>query len=397
MPIRRSTTWRLDRIQKCSGKAKPSSSMGFRFVPIHKVRDRLAQQMQVPQEYMNSHLAGLRSYCGEAYKKCPTGTVLTCFALRAGIARRKWEVVALKDQLHQLPSVPLWSTPPDEARMSFLMQLDGMSVASCLAWLSRRVGCLNEHESALCQQLRRGIRELTALMSEPFFMQAVFSARPLQMPYRHMSCKRAFCNMVAFHIIPDVHVAVLKSSEKLAYTPYSFIQCRQGVLECTPNDTIFRSRVHQEFASLLSTREDGGGRKTTSMHESLSTMSGLSKLSNHLTSWGKMPSTSHMSLRSFVSASTSSSGEHSPPSKREKNVVAGDEAAPISLPFGGIMVNSDVTVETGPKGEQMEKTATEVHGNNEIWTRGHASAAAADNPTFVDELFVLTVRKWLKL
>ncbi|KAI9728754.1 MAG: hypothetical protein M1828_002860 [Chrysothrix sp. TS-e1954] len=371
-------------------------SMGFRFVPTHKISDRLAHQMQVPQTYLIDHLGSLRAKCIENHKKPSSGTLLACFALRAGIARKNWEVVTLKDQHDQLPTVPLWSASPDQARISFLSQLEGMSVANCLAWLSRRLGCLDDQEDACCRSMRRAITDLLTLVVEPFFMHAIFSSKIFQLPVRDHGGTRSHCSLLAFHIVPDVHVALLKSSQKLGYTPFTFFRCLQHMLEGNANDASFRGEIRQEFANICAVSETSLSRRTSGRKSSFSSNAGLSKISSYWPSWRRQPSSAGISLDSLGATSVLSSTEHSFVDGKEKDTTLGKDAEPHEyLPFGGIMVSSNVTVETAYQTEESVSCAQYVrHGVT--GTRAKACVAGPEASSFVDEMFGVTIRRWLR-
>ena len=241
--------------------------------------------MQVPQSYLNHYLASLKVKCTKPQKKDPSGTLLACFALRPGIARRNWEVLTLKGHHDQLPMVPMWPTPSSQGRVRFISQLDGMSVSNCLSWIDRRVGSINDDEDACCRSVRRAIHDLRELVAEPFFMHAIFSSKVLRVHIRSFDGPKTHCSLFAFHTIPDVHVALLKTSDKLAYTPLTYLQCLQHISDSNANDAGFRSRIHQEFADLCTYTEDSPNQVDSGRQSSFFATTRSLKLMSYLPPW----------------------------------------------------------------------------------------------------------------
>ena len=71
-------------------------------------------------------------------------------------------------------------------------------------------------------------------------------------------------------------------------------------------------------------------------------------------------------------------------SASDSHLTSSKEVAP--LPFGGIMVSSDTTVEIQAKDSHVEL--------QEMGLRTEAGVGANEQPTYVDELFRITSTKW---
>lgn len=373
-------------------------SMGYRFLPISRVSTALAPSLQVPEDYVEAYLSRVKaSFCSDLYKKPPCGTLLTCFVLKAGINKRNWEVLVHKDRLHRLPWVQLWTSQDDLCNRQYLAQIDGMTVAQCLAWIEQRVGCLDEQEEKFCRIMKRSIHELALLVEESFFRQAMFSARPVRAPTGHHAGSQGFCTLYAFHLVPNVHSSALRASSRLTYTPLSFFRCRQQILERAPRDTGFHSQVHQEFATLFAGRikSDPSPKSTpTSRRESTMMMKLSQKHSGRWPLSGKWSSSGGISLKS--AASDDSSAEYGVLDGDPHSTDRTSGSTMLALPYGGIMVSSDVTVESTPRISSEDVMQSRDIADMVSGTRGQASMVEVESPTFVDGLFNVTVARWAK-
>ncbi len=384
-------------------------SMGYRFVTIDKINHHLAENMQVPLSYLTTNLKRLKDYTAEESIQPPSGVLLGCFALRAGFPKKSWEILVQKNHPSWLPAISLLQNSLTTPQRHLLSHLHGMSVADCLAYLLHRTKDTSNLHTPFWNILQTTLTTLSNTVAEPFFQQAIFSSRPLRLAIHDpIANKTSYCQLLVFHVIPDVHAASLISpTSDVAYSPLSFFRCRQQVLSA-PHHSSFERQVHCEFGEMFGGK-DGFG---TGLHNisklpprtSMTRRIGLpitlilSKLS--AVHWNPFSPTTHITPRtpSFV---------HTRGGPDQGSIVT--PSARKLVPFGGILILSDVTVETAPI-EESDVTLSEMlklglsnpslgdrPGPHELMrtgTRTYASVADVEVPTFVDELFEMAVAWW---
>jgi len=373
-------------------------SDGYRFATIDNIAEHLARSMRVPLGYLTGHLNALQQQAKQE-TDVPHGTMLGCFALRAGVSRRTWEVLVKKDMPYRLPWVQSSPTAMDAPTAQLLAQLDGLSVTNCLARISQRLEAPDELNLGFWEDFRNSIQNLGELVPESFFRQAIFSAKALKITTLIPGSNQiATCNLLAFHIIPDIHSSTLKATTlDLEYTPLSFLRCRQQVLEGAMQNATFERKVHHEFASIFASKDTTAvvrpaQVKQKSKSRFFSRAIPLKDLdTNHKKSesYGEDDSTRSPSPQDTATIMSMSDFG----SKRSMGSMTMPLPEAGGMPFGGIMVSSDVTIETSAVGGKSAGEA--ITGNTEsVGTSAYASTADVDVPTYVDELYALAVTKW---
>jgi hypothetical protein len=351
---------------------------GYRFAQPNHVGDIIARSMQVPQNEMLNTVDRLQKYaqqCAEAPLESQTSTYLACFAMRASLNKSNgsWEVLVPIDSPFQLPQVELTQDPLKPWQQKILTRLDGLSVNQCLSWLNNKAAeCPLPGDKEFLELLLDQVTALTISVPEVFFGQAVFSSKPIRLDGISNSHNDSV-NIFAFCIIPDVHSASIKSTNKLTYVPLSFFRCFQRVYKGSPDHAILARKIHREFGTIL------GGTKghVTSMSVSSNRDSIADSIA--VKPKGKMgsrwPFSKIDSRRESEFRSDDSSDSH----------LTTKDVAP--QPFGGIMVSSDTTVEINIK-----------HDSNlelqEMGLKTEAGVGANEQPTYVDELFRITSTRW---
>ena len=107
-------------VHQCDKKETAAlQSDGYRFTPIDKIAEHLARSMRVPLNYFTGHLLALQA-AAKQETDVPRGTMLGCFALRAGVSRRTWEVLVKKDMPYRLPWASLSPDPLDASSLSLI-------------------------------------------------------------------------------------------------------------------------------------------------------------------------------------------------------------------------------------------------------------------------------------
>jgi hypothetical protein len=363
---------------------------GYRFAQPNHVGDIIARSMQVPQNEMLNTVDRLQKYaqqCAEAPLESVTSSYLACFAMRASLNKSNgsWEVLVPIDSPFQLPQVELTHDPLKPWQQKILTRLDGLSVNQCLSWLNNKAAeCPLSGDKVFLELLLDQVTALTISVPEGFFGQAVFSSKPIRLDGISHS-NNGSVNIFAFCIIPDVHSASIKSTNKLTYVPLSFFRCFQRVYKGSPDHAILARKIHREFGTIL------GGTKghVTSMSGS----SNRDSLSESITGGGAKTKSNK---RFGGTRWPFSSGSSKPDTPRRNSVFRPDDSSDSHLtnpkevapqPFGGIMVSSDTTVEINIKHESNVEL-------QEMGLRTEAGVGADEQPTYVDELFRITSTRW---
>lgn len=368
-------------VQQCDRKAVARlTSEGYRFVQPTNAETHMARSMQVPPTYLNGHLRRLHEHAKlEHDLDRPQGTLLGLFVLRAGIQKRNFEVLVRKDLRHRLPCVQFSHLMLDPHRTQIMAQFDNMSVMTCLMRLVQKLDDVNDPDREFWILFRSKILALQDMVNEPWFRNAVFSSRIIkvstEVPGSDMP---SWYNLVVFHVVPDVHAASLKSSVGMTYIPFSFFKCRQEVLEGPQCRASFDRKVHQEFAGVFAFKDvEESSRKPRK------------NMSPHLPfKWPRTQSaaSSATSLWSLTASPFKDSPEQSAKLSFEMD---------NNMPFGGIMVTSNVTVETtvGTNPRHPEETIIQV-GRDVVGTSAYAGTGDVAHLTYADELYALTVARW---
>jgi hypothetical protein len=418
---------------------------GYRFAPIEVISEHLARSMRVPLNYLQDHLTALAKDARQDID-VPQGTMLGCFSLRAGVSRRTWEVLVKKDMPYRLPWVQLSDKILDSSAQKLYASMDGLSVAGCLTRITQRLESPDELNIVFWEDFKAKILSLGDAVPEPFFRQAVFSAKVLKITTLVPGSNQVTsCDLLVFHIIPDIHASTLKSGPEadIEYTPLSFLRCRQQVLEGAAQKAAFERNVHHEFAIMFASKDTGNGvvarpapsRRQTNQNRTnkfFNRAIPLKKL-NH-----KSSSSEDESLRSGSPENTSAAESDygggisktsmtlsSTSAGLPESIIPSDHAPQIAMagfsspsatpgagnispppmaggmPFGGIMVSNDITVETttqyvggksGPVNESVQEFGVESAPVGT--TQAYAGQAEGEGLTYVDDLYQMAVQKW---
>ena len=368
-------------VQQCDSKAVAKlTAEGYRFVYPTTAEKHMAKSMQVPPAYLNSHLKRLQQHAKSEHNlDTPRGTLLGLFVLRAGIQKRNFEVLVRRDLPYRLPCVQLSQVMLDPLKSQLIAQFEDLPVTVCLLRLAQKLDDMNDPERDFWVQFRLKILELQDMVDEHWFRNAIFSSKAIRVStLAPGSNALSWYSLVVFHIVPDVHAQNLKSSLGLTYTPFSLFKCRQQVLEGLQHRASFDRKVHQEFACIFASKDvDESVRKPRK---------GLH--SNLPFKWPKQ-----VSATSSVASLWSLASRHRDASEQRGNLDTIEMDS--NTPFGGIMVSSDVTVETMVGTDSSHPEETLIHiGKDVVATSAYAGTGDVALSTYADELYALTVAKW---
>lgn len=382
-------------------KVASLQSLGYRFISVAKISQELAFSMQVPLTSLSQTLDELKAQCFASGRKEPTGTLLGCFALRAQIFKREWEVLVPKFQPHRLPTVPLWASQLDATRMKYLLALDGETADDCLNYVSLRIGCLDEEEDAFCRTFKRALIHLAETISEPFFRAAIFSSKSFQLPINEYTGRKESSNMFIFHIVPDVHASLLQTIDRLDYTPLTFFKCRQEILDCGQNDVGFQNRLHEEFSTLLTKHGEELAKDLpffcrSSSNTSESAFSAFSKKPTRWLSSRRIPALTNADDRNLNEVSCFGTDILFTADSKEENCVSlQDCGLHDRLSCDGIANQSQIISEKDLMHKKGDYTSTRV-SDATVTASGRTTTIASDHPTFVEALFEVATARWQK-
>jgi hypothetical protein len=116
------------------------------------------------------------------------GIHMAYFAIRANLGGG-FDVLVRKRVKGHLPSNKLPLTNLDNWQIDYLRDFDGMSVTACLKSLKSRLlaPSLPKREEMYVAQLFDTLEGLRDSISDPTFLEAVFVAKPVQVPCRGTS------------------------------------------------------------------------------------------------------------------------------------------------------------------------------------------------------------------
>ena len=387
-------------------KADPSetlrlSNLGYKFVPLMKATEMLAENMQVSGSNLLNQLSAVKASCFNTGKKPGGGTFLALFALKADLSRKSWEVLVDKNQPSRLPMKPLWRPALSENHRDLIRRMSGLSVEQCHKLLKYNYGCLDNQLDCISRSLDRSLMDLWSLVGEPFFNKATLSAKIVKMPSYHAeSGIRSWSNLVVLHIIPDVHEASLRySQQRLKYTSLGLFNCLQQIELRGAYDITFHEHVDHEFSNLFAGNEawmppatlgsaSSGEQKSHWQHLPLKIQKPLQK------------STSIRSIRNHALASKSSSESQESNSSSSSDDAEGSASPPDSPTEAEDAVGRLATriahalTAGGSENEVVDVMEVIRMAENPALAESHLAERDLAERNFVDELFEIATAAW---
>ncbi|KAI9760932.1 MAG: hypothetical protein M1840_002174 [Geoglossum simile] len=331
-----------------AAEAAKLQASGYRFAEVQNIVSILARSMQVNSEELQMHIENMQISSTTEHILEP-GVHLTCFAIRARV-KGGFDVLVRKDAKNLLPAVQVPTLRLSPVALAILQELDGMSVATCLATLGNRKTWSEDTAHVFVTQFYDSLTALIGMIADPFFEEAVLISRPVSAPCRgeeSQSSAPARATLIAFRTI--VPIQARTPNDQLVFSPLSLFNTQQHVYKNASDHDAFARIIHREFSDVLCSRStpiSPRGQTLASLH------SGLSP-----NRWPDFPRPSGSSGRN----------QQSNPS------------------FGGIMVSQSVIVDVAEAGPDAN---VEMHT---LGTVGQAAKEEGDVATFVNELFAACV------
>jgi hypothetical protein len=231
-------------------KAADLQASGYRFANISNVLTRLIQKMQVDRDNLSRQLQAMSDYVDEGILE--HGIYLACFIIRPSI-QSEFDVLVCNDVRNQIPTLRLPLDQLESWAVDYLQTLDGLSVATCTAYLSRFLStAVNQSKEQLfVMQLLETLKDFIQKVAEPFINDALLFAQAIQAPCRGVSknaqLRRA--TLITFTLLAPI--PCLAKDSKYRFTPLRFFETRQHVYKNSLDQDIFAYNTFCEFAPFL--------------------------------------------------------------------------------------------------------------------------------------------------
>ena len=369
---------------------------GYRFASVQQVGDIIARSLQVRHTDITSTIDRIQNYCQEKNQPQTGKIYLAGFALRPAVktSLSGWEVLVSADTPSRLPMVELPTESIQPWQQDILDQLDGHNVTECITFLKDWIPDASKaSEKAWMEKLVDIIQKLSLMIPESFFRSALFCARavtasgigkPASAEGEPMHDKTV--QIYAFSVIPDVHVASIKSTE-LRYVPLSFFRCSQRVYENSPDHAILERKIHREFSGILSGLRM---RQSVMSFRKTNTLKSAGAEVIPLTPTTPSERKDRMLLSPLLYRNSQPS--NALPVVLDSAADPSSTATPAApgtstrKPLGGIMISKDTTIEVH----------NEAGGSKNLGISTEAGQGAIEQPTYVDELYKIATRNWQK-
>ncbi|GAB7364874.1 hypothetical protein MBLNU230_g5665t1 [Neophaeotheca triangularis] len=361
---------------------------GFRFASAHHVTRTIAHSMQVPPNVLEWHLTALKRFVDDNRKAPKGGTYLNLFAMIGKPHNRGFDIAVQKENQDLLPGFQIASGEPKNWQVDFLKQMDGSRTPTCQEFLHNIcVEKKSPSEGNFAEDVLRAIEELKLRVPNEWFKEARFYAKPMHANYSLPSHSNAVATTsFCFTVLADMH-ASLETCNDIIRVPLSFYNARQRCYYGSPDHSVLTREIHQEFGPLLA-------RKVASKASS-------NKLKNVRVTANPVHSNPFRKYRNRGSGESSSqelSDSHSsihelvekPETVHKRSLDRGND----ENIWGGILVNSETTVETNSKSDF-------THGGPEGYRNGPgmgiqvAVGTDKQEETFVDMLFAITKARFM--
>ena len=225
-------------------------SMGYRFLKLETVVSPLANILQVTEQHLKPYLTGARQQALTPATKPRKGVYLACFVLRPGIKIQQFSVLTEPDNNARLPSVYLWSREQHQEWEQYLEHLDQRSFADVMECVIQHADCLDESQRTFNHHLWQSLWELKKRVPEQYLSSATLRTEPVEVPTGSASRKHTSYKIIAFHVLPDIHVSGPLFDDSWAVTPVNFFHTRQQML-ADPHDPAFRAQVDTDLSHLV--------------------------------------------------------------------------------------------------------------------------------------------------
>lgn len=385
---------------------------GFRFAAVPNVARTIAESLQVPVAVLESHCDELQRYIHNLETLDKSGTWFSLFAPIAK-AHGGFDIVVNKRAQNQLPDVQLLKGPPQPWQHDVLTTLDGLRPHACIRQMERRLAMREDptptamRERTFAAAIISAVQTLDRTLPPEWFSQSHFLARPYNAHYSTVTGGQAMPSVIyAFCLMADMHVAI-DAFDSFTRVPLSFFSARQRCYAGSPDHANLARDIHSEFGPLL-------GRKIVKAQPSSKLRaSGVSGKLKRLDSAQTDPPMYKERKSSYTDTDASSENglvdKVEPIAVHATPVPEGDAEGvePDHDPsgarrdnfWGGIMVDSEMTVQSDARNDSSYSTTSEQNREFGVSAGGlglqTAVSTAKQEDTFVEELMAVTRAKFI--
>ncbi|KAK1833031.1 hypothetical protein QBC39DRAFT_403410 [Podospora conica] len=332
---------------------------GFRFADLRQVVPDIKATMQIRASGLENRLRFMASHTDATL--LDPGVHIGMFAVRPVLETFTYEVLVREQAHNLLPSVWMPLDRLEPSHLQYLRRFHGKSLTE-ISQLLRRSEEQSQKDQRFAAIFRDAIENLHGLIPDPILDDAIFAAKPVQVPCRAASdtSKQSTCSFLSF-TLPLPAGTNIRSS-KLRFTPLQFYKVQQTVNDNLSHSAAFARSVHRDIVPVLnavpsvpsrSRLSPTGGRKGFHMLHRPTTSDTALNPSSDVTVV-EPPTTEPMA----TTWSNPSQGSISPKSgvwppeafkPAFKDTVTDKSVCPGLCPgqdasFGGIMISSEVTV-----------------------------------------------------
>jgi hypothetical protein len=379
-------------------------ALGFRFATLAnasgkwtRVLDIMAAKMQVEKLDLLATLKMTRPISStnipaemSPYLKA-NSHYISLFALRRSVksSNCQWDVMVYKEDFNMIPHASYGvGTDLDPSVQSMLRNFEGKTpdaICSFVHEAKAKHDPETEHDVALFDWIVDSIRSFRKHISPQIFQNALFCPTPVMVPATSsIHGDQAYTTIWAFTVVLDVHNSCSgdQNDELWSWIPLNLFQCLQATGRGSPHHTILTHKSHVEFNTLLSEASRQSTAKISRKHTVVDRVyNTLPKVPRKT----KTTSSPSRVLATFM--------QHDDSSDKELVRAATDDCdsqitairSPFS--FGGILVSRDIT--------QSDTNVDPTIELQDMGLKSTAGVAADEELTWVDDLYIALVRKWL--
>ena len=230
---------------------------GYRFGSIQQVSELLARNMEVSDDRIRSRLERMK-LCTSLEHLPPPGVHLACFVLRPSVYK-SFDVLVPEKTQNQLPYTSLQIDRLNEWQSALLQRFDEWMIKEILKTLINETGSIEAERDFRWQLHSSFIRLIDIVGDTDSMMNAVFSAKQIQTPYRLTEGIQgpSACTLVTVRLMNTIHAKA--TWRAMTYIPLSFFSAQQQIDTIGPDYEGFARRLKMEFGYQPTTAKQSKG------------------------------------------------------------------------------------------------------------------------------------------
>ncbi|OJJ50874.1 hypothetical protein ASPZODRAFT_57117 [Penicilliopsis zonata CBS 506.65] len=357
-------------------EASRLAASGFRFATIEHVAPTLARRLHVAATGLGGSLRDMRDYATSS-RNFQQGVHLISFVMRPTV-NEHFELLTAKGVGNPLPSATLPTKRLQMRHMELLSHMDGWDMAMCIKWLRSEAAAMHYPDiTDFRDELIHAVSELFISLPPHLNAAARLTARPLLAPCRGSRLSdEQHCVLLAFYAVAPLDTQI--SNPDYSFTPFRLFRLQQQVNDGVADHDGFSKELGQElfYSNVLSNMDPQDNNNSSTL--------------NPLGPAGRQRSSA--SSRRFLPW---------PGRKRGLSAVSQESLVQSnSNPFGDIMVRKEIRVDVAKFEDSAAAAAAYPPVNKKLPHDSKitiAGGSAANNSTFVDELYNLCFAPGMRL